>query len=132
MKKQDFKEYITNFYDINPDNLEDEYIKVVKAFYIFANLTSEAYADQLIAKDEVKKLSAISFIQAKKEGSTDKKSEAQVNADPTVVKAKSDLIAKIRKWEEYRGHKETTMLKTEMLKSIGFNRKEDLKVTEHS
>ena len=132
MKKQDFEKYITNFYDINPDNLEDEYIKVVKAFYIFANLTSESYADQLVAKDKVKKLSAQAFIQAKKAGATDKKSEALVNAEPAVLTAKADLIAKIRKWEEYKGHKETTMLKTEMLKSIGFNRKQDLNVTEHS
>lgn len=132
MKKQDFEKYITNFYDINPDSLEDEYIKVVKAFYIFANLTSESYADQLVAKDNVKKLSAQAFIQAKLNGDTDKKAEAKVNADSTVIKAKSDLIAKIRKWEEYKGHKETTQLKTEMLKSIGFNRKTDLNVAEHS
>lgn len=132
MKKQDFEKYINNFYDINPDSLEDEYIKVVKAFYIFSNLTSESYADQLVAKDNVKKLSAQAFIQAKKGGDTDKKAEARVNADPTVIKAKSDLISKIRKWEEYKGHKETTILKTEMLKSIGFNRKQDLNVTEHS
>jgi hypothetical protein len=132
MKKQDFEKYITEFYNINPDSLEDEYIKVVKAFYIFSNLTSEAYADQLVAKDNVKKLSAQAFIQAKKDGATDKKSEALVNAEPAVLTAKADLIEKIRKWEEYKGHKETTMLKTEMLKSIGFNRKADLNVTEHS
>jgi hypothetical protein len=132
MKKQDFEKYINNFYDINPDNLEDEYIKVVKAFYIFSNLTSEAYADQLVAKDNVKKLSGMAFIQAKKNGDTDKKAEAKVNADPIVVKARSDYIEKIRKWEEYKGHKETTMLKKEMLVSLGFNRKTDLNVTEHS
>jgi len=132
MKKQDFEKYINNFYDINPDNLEDEYIKVVKAFYIFSNLTSEAYADQLVAKDNVKKLSGMAFIQAKKNGDTDKKAEAKVNADPIVVKARSDYIEKIRKWEEYKGHKETTMLKKEMLVSLGFNRKIDLNVTEHS
>jgi hypothetical protein len=132
MKKQDFEKYITDFYDINPDSIEDEYIKVVKAFYIFANLTSESYADQLVAKDELKKLSAQAFIQAKAEGDTDKKAEAKVNASPIVVKAKSDLITKIRKWEEYKGHKETTVLKTDMLKSIGFTRKQDLSVTDHS
>ena len=76
MKKQDFEKYITNFYNINPENLEDEYIKVVKAFYIFSNLTSESYADQLVAKDHVKKVSAQRFLQAKKEGDTDKKSRS--------------------------------------------------------
>lgn len=129
MKKQDFEKYITNFYNINPDSLEDEYIKVVKAFYIFSNLTSESYADQLVAKDNVKKVSAQVFLQAKQEGDTDKKAEARVNSNPIVSKAKADLIMKIRMWEEYKGHKETTILKTEMLKSIGFNRKQDLNVT---
>jgi hypothetical protein len=85
-----------------------------------------------VAKDNVKKLSAKAFIQAKENGDTDKKAEARVNTEPEVLTAKADLIAKIRKWEEYKGHKETTMLKTEMLKSIGFNRKQDLNVTEHS
>jgi len=129
MKKQDFEKYITNFYNINPDNLEDDYIKVVKAFYVFSNLTSEAYADQLVAKDNVKKLSAIAFLQAKKEGDTDKKAEAKVNSTTIVCTAKSDLIDKIRKWEEYKGHKETTILKADVLKSMGFNRKQDLNVT---
>jgi superfamily I DNA and RNA helicase len=102
---------------------------VVKAFYIFANLTSEAYADQLVAKDNVKKVSAQAFLQAKGQGDTDKKAEAKMNSDSIVINAKADLISKIRKWEEYKGHKETTILKKDMLKSIGFDRKQDLNVT---
>jgi hypothetical protein len=85
-----------------------------------------------VAKDQVKKLSAQAFIQAKKNGDTDKTAEAKVHANPTVIKAKSDLIDKIRKWEEYKGHKETTMLKKDMLVSIGFGRKTDLNVTHNS
>jgi len=130
--QKDLKKYVENFYNINPDSLEDEYIKVVKAFYVFSSLTSEAYADQLMAKDEIKKASALVFLQSKKEGDTDKKAEAKVNANEIVNKVKRDYIDKLRKWEEYKGHKETTMLKKEMLVSLGFNRKDDLNVTSHS
>ena len=42
MLKKDFNDSVRNLYNINPDNLEDEYINVVKAFYLYSRLTTEA------------------------------------------------------------------------------------------
>lgn len=128
MLKKDYEKYINNFYNINPDNLEDEYVKVVKAFYIFSNLTSQAYVDQLLAKDEIKKLSAQVFIKAKEKGDTDKKAEAVVNASDLVDSKRKDYLSKLNLWEEYKGHKETTVMKHDVLKSIGFNRKNEMDI----
>ena len=130
--QKELKKYVEGFYNINPDDLENEYIKVLKAFYVFSNLTSETYADQLIAKDAVKKISAQVFLQSKEGADTDKKAEAVVNASDLVGNVKKDYLNKLRKWEEYKGHKETTIFKKDMLVAIGFNRKNDLNVTSHS
>ena len=37
---KEFEKYVEDLYNINPDDLEGEYIKVVKSFYIFSRLTS--------------------------------------------------------------------------------------------
>jgi len=126
----DYEKYIQNFYNINPDALEEELIKVVKAYYIFADLTAEAYVEQLQAKDDVKRIEGSVFIEEKNLGSSDKKCEAKVKASCKVKEVKDDYFAKLRKWEEYRGHKETTSMKHDVLKSMGFNRKKEIDLEE--
>jgi len=126
MLKKDFNDSVRNLYNINPDNLEDEYINVVKAFYLYSRLTTEAYSDQLIAKDKVKKVSAKIFLKSKMCGDTDKKAENVVSADEGVVQeAKKDYFEKVRIWEGYKNNKESAVMKHDVLKSIGFNRKTD-------
>jgi|TARA_Y100000310_G_C20613170_1_gene779133 hypothetical protein len=129
---KEFEKYVEDLYNINPDDLEGEYIKVVKSFYIFSRLTSEAYADSLTAKEELKKISSQVFLDAKSEGSTDNKCKEVVNISPNVIKAKKAYIDKVRKWELYKSNRDTVVMKKDMLKSIGFNRKVDSEVTDNS
>ncbi len=129
---KEFEKYVENLYNINPDDLEGEYIKVVKSFYIFSRLTSESYADQLLAKDELRKVSSEIFLQCKLNGSTDNKAKEEVNVNTTVIQCKKDHIEKIRQWELYKGHKDSVVMKKDMLKSLGFSRKVDLDIIENS
>ena len=102
MLKKDFNDSVRNLYNINPDNLEDEYINVVKAFYLYSRLTTEAYSDQLIAKDKVKKVSAKIFLKSKMCGDTDKKAENVVSADEGVVQEANEIIGEsLKENEEY-------------------------------
>ena len=132
MEKKDYEKYIQGFYDINPDDLESECIKVIKAFYTFSALTAQAYADQLVAKDEVKKVSARAFMDAKTTKSTDNKAKEMVQIDPFVIKAKKLYLDKLKVWEDFKAHKETTVMKKEMLVQMGFNRKVEAGIENHT
>jgi|3_EtaG_2_1085321.scaffolds.fasta_scaffold00659_15 hypothetical protein len=130
---KEFEKYVEDLYNINPDDLEGEYIKVVKSFYIFSRLTAESYAEHLTAKDELKRISSQVFLDAKSEnGNTDNKCKEIVNISPAVIKHKKEYVDSVRKWELYKGNRDAVVMKKDMLKSIGFNRKVDSDVTENT
>jgi hypothetical protein len=130
--KEDYEKYIKGFYDINPEEIEEETIRVVKAYYTFSVLTGESYTDQLVAKDHIKKVSAQAFLAAKELGATDNKAKECVHVAPSVIEAKKDYFDKLRVWEENKSHKETTEMKHSSLKQIGFSRNTDANIENNS
>ena len=49
-----------------------------------------------------------------------------------MIKYKKAYIDSVRKWELYKSNRDTVVMKKDMLKSIGFNRKVDSEVTDNS
>ncbi len=128
MQKEDYEKYIEGFYDVNPEELDEELVRTVKAFFTFSVLTGDSYIEQLIAKDHIKKVSAQAFLAAKADGATDNKAKECVHVAPTVIDAKKDFFDKLKVWEEYKAQKETTVMKKDSLVQMGFNRKVDANI----
>ena len=55
-----------------------------------------------------------------------------MNISPAVIKHKKEYVDSVRKWELYKGNRDAVVMKKDMLKSIGFNRKVDSDVTENT
>ncbi len=132
MKKEDYEKYIEGFYDINPEDIDVELARSVKAFFTFSVLTGDSYTDQLIAKDHIKKVSAQAFLAAKADGATDNKAKECVHVSPFVIEAKKDFFDKLRIWEEFKTQKETTVMKKDALVQMGFNRKTDANIENYT
>lgn len=132
MNKEDYDKYIEGFYDVNPEDLDVELVRAVKAFFTFSVLTGDSYTDQLIAKDYIKKVSAQAFLAAKADGATDNKAKECVHIAPAVIEAKKDFFSKLREWEGFKAQKETTVMKKDALVQMGFNRKTDAKIEDYT
>jgi hypothetical protein len=128
VEKEDYEKYIKGFYDVNPEEIDVELARAVKAFFTFSVLTGDAYTDQLIAKDHIKKVSAQAFLAAKEDGATDNKAKEKIHVAPIVIEAKKEYFKKLREYEGFKAQKETTVMKKESLVSMSFNRKTDARI----
>jgi hypothetical protein len=132
VNKEDYQNYVEGFYNVNPEELEDELVRTVKAYFTFSVLEGESHVDQLVAKDYIKRVSAQAFLLAKADGATDNKAKESVHVASTVIDAKKDYFKKLRIWEENKAQKETTVMKKQSLCAIGFNRNTDAKIEDYT
>ncbi len=126
-----------DLYNINPDDLESGFLEVSKLFFKLAGTTAKAYIGYLIAKNEVKRISAKVFLDIKKDPEWPKvpsdavaKEGAQVN--DAVVKAHADLISKTQEFERMKAAKDSLLTKKEMLSAISYVRKTDYELSKET
>jgi hypothetical protein len=126
------EDYIDHFEDMNPDDLDKECISIVKDYYQYAKLTSHAYIEQLKAKEQVKKVSANVFLEAKDAGkATDNKCKELVASNARVEETKNDYFSKLKIWEDFKNKKEAIILKKDMIKQMSFNRRTEQDVEQN-
>ncbi len=126
-----------DLYNINPDDLESGFLEVSKLFFQLAGTTAKAYIGYLVAKNEVKRISAKVFLDIKKDPEWPKvpsdavaKEGAQVHE--LVVKAHADLIGKTQEFERMKAAKDSLLTKKEMLSAISYVRKTEYELAKET
>lgn len=116
----------SDFYNINPESLEDSFLDIPKVFFGAARATANAYHEQLLAKSALKKASAQSFINTKNRKDTkitDGLAKEMIEVDPQVLKKQEVYFKALNAYERCKSLKETILIKKEALIAIGYNRK---------
>ncbi len=122
-----------DLYNINPEDLESGFLEISKLFFKLAGTTAASYIAYLVAKNEVKRISAQVFLGIKRDPNhakppSDAVAKEGVEIDVGVIKTKADLIDKTQDWEKLKAAKDTLLTKKEMLAAISYNRKTDYEI----